>query len=52
MKGITWNDVGEIAGAILVTLMYALLAWLFLAATPTQMSAECDALAEEMEASR
>lgn len=52
MKGITWKDVGEFVSCVLAFALWTLLAWLFLAATPTQMSAECDALAEEMEASR
>ena len=50
--GITREDVGEIIGCVLVFAMWALLAWMFLAATPSQMSAECDALAEEMQTSR
>ena len=41
---------GEIAGGVLVLAMYALLAWLFLAATPDQFSAECEALRAELEA--
>lgn len=34
--------VGEAAGATLTLLLFALLAWLFLAATPGQRSAEAD----------
>ena len=41
---------GEIAGGVLVLAMLALASWLFLAATPDQFSAECEALRAEMEA--
>ena len=40
----------EIMGGILALALFALLAWLFLAATPDQFSAECEALRAEMEA--
>lgn len=40
---------GEILGAILVGAMMVALGWLFLMATPDQMSAECDRLTVEME---
>ena len=40
---------GEIAAGVLALAMFALLAWLFLAATPDQFSAECEALRAEME---
>ena len=35
---------------ILVILFFALLAWLYLMATPDQSSAECDALQDEIAA--
>ena len=41
---------GEVVGGVLVLAMFALAAWLFLAATPDQFSAECEALRAEMEA--
>ena len=40
---------GDIAAGILTLAAFALLAWLFLAATPEQYSAECEALRAEME---
>ena len=40
----------EIIGGILTLALFALVAWLFLAATPDQFSAECEALRAEMEA--
>ena len=40
------EDVCEAVGAVLVTLMMILLAWLFLLATPDQRSAEADEAAE------
>ena len=40
----------EIIGGILTLALFALLAWLFLAATPEQYSAECELLRAEMEA--
>ena len=43
------EDVCEAVGAVLVTIMMFILAWLFLLATPDQRSAEADAVAEEME---
>lgn len=43
------EDICEAVGAVLVTLMMFILAWLFLLATPDQRSAEADAVAEEME---
>ena len=36
------KDIMEIAGATLTLLLFALIAWLFLAATPDQSSAEAD----------
>lgn len=39
----------SLAGALVLTL-FAFLAWLFLASTPPQMSAEAEAFAEELEA--
>ena len=41
---------GEVVAGVLALAMFALLAWLFLAATPDQFSAECEALRAEMEA--
>lgn len=38
------KDIMEIAGATLTLLLFALIAWLFLAATPDQCSAEADLL--------
>lgn len=43
------EDICEAVGAVLVTLMMFILAWLFLLATPDHRSAEADAVAEEME---
>ena len=42
--------VAETIGGLVILLGMALLAWLFLAMTPPQASAECDALREEIEA--
>lgn len=44
------KDIMEIAGATLTLLLFALIAWLFLAATPDQCSAECEIIRAEMEA--
>lgn len=44
------KDIIDMAGATLTILLFALLAWLFLAATPDQFSAECEMLRAEMEA--
>ena len=41
---------GEAVAGVLVLALFALLAWLFLAATPDQFSTECEALRAEMEA--
>lgn len=41
---------GEVAGGVMALALLALVAWLFLAATPDQFSAECEALRAEMEA--
>lgn len=41
---------GEVVAGILTLALFVLLAWLFLAATPDQFSAECEALRAEMEA--
>lgn len=41
---------GEIVGAVALLALFALLFWLFLIATPDQMSAECDWARQEMEA--
>lgn len=40
---------GEVAAGVLAIALLALVAWLFLAATPDQFSAECEALRAEME---
>lgn len=45
-----FSAAGEVAGGILTLALFVLLAWLFLAATPDQFSAECEALRAEMEA--
>ena len=44
------KDIMEIAGATLTLLLFALIAWLFLAAMPDQCSAECEIIRAEMEA--
>lgn len=44
------KDIMEIAGATLTLLLFALIAWLFLAATPDQCSAECEIIRAEIEA--
>lgn len=44
------KDIMEIAGATLTLLLFALIAWLFLAASPDQCSAECEIIRAEMEA--
>ena len=41
---------GEVVAGVLALAMLALVAWLFLAATPDQFGAECEALRAEMEA--
>ena len=41
---------GEVVAGVLAFALLALAAWLFLAATPDQFSAECEALRAEMEA--
>ena len=46
------KDIIEMAGAALMLLLFAILAWLFLAVTPNQFSAECEALRAEMEAAK
>ena len=45
------NAIAMIEGISVLTL-FALLAWLFLVATPDQYSAECELLRAEMEAAR
>ena len=40
---------GEIVAGVFTLALLALAAWLFLAATPDQFSAECEALRAEME---
>ena len=50
--GITWKDVGEFFGCLLAFALWALIAWMFLASTPSQMSAECERQYAEMEAGR
>lgn len=44
------KEAGEVVAGVLALAMFALLAWLFLVATPEQYSAECEALRAEMEA--
>lgn len=41
---------GEVVAGILTLALFVLLAWLFLAATPDQFSAECEATRAELEA--
>lgn len=41
---------GEVVAGILTLALFVLLAWLFLAATPDQFSAECEAARAELEA--
>lgn len=41
---------GEVVAGVLALALLALVAWLFLAATPDQFSAECEALRAELEA--
>lgn len=41
---------GEVVAGILTLALFVLLAWLFLAATPDQYSAECEAARAELEA--
>ena len=50
MKKINWHDVAEAIGCAFTILLFALLAWLFLIATPDQQSAECDYWTYRMEA--
>lgn len=50
MTKINWHDVAEAIGCALTILLFALLAWLFMIATPAQQSAECDYWAGQMEA--
>lgn len=40
------KDIIEIAGTTITLLLFALLVWLYLMATPDQSSAECDLAAE------
>ncbi len=46
----TIRAIGETIGTIFTLLLFALLFWLFLVATPDQFSAECEILRAEMEA--
>lgn len=41
------REIGEIAGAVAFCAVVAVLMWMWCAATPPQMSAECDLAAEE-----
>ena len=43
------KDALEIVGGILTLILFVVLFWLFLSATPDQYSAECEALREEMQ---
>ena len=45
-----WNNFAKLGLPVLALALLALVAWLFLAATPDQFSAECEALRAEMEA--
>lgn len=49
---IMMEDLAESAGVVLALVLLAVLAWLYLAATPTQNSAECDEAAIGMENAR
>lgn len=48
MNKTTMGDVAEVVGAVVLTALYAALAWAFLAMTPDRMSAECEAQYEIM----
>ena len=49
MKPETVETLKEAAGCVAVFILYAVLAWLFLNATPQQASAECDLTAAQLE---
>lgn len=49
MKPETVETLKEAAGCVAVFILYAVLAWLFLVATPPQNSAECDYWAAKLE---
>ena len=49
MKPETVETLKEAAGCVAVAILYAVLAWLFLVATPPQASAECDLIADQLE---
>lgn len=49
MKPETVETLKEAAGCVAVFILYAVLAWLFLTATPPQASAECDLNAAHLE---
>lgn len=44
-----YKDLADVIGLMVVMILLALLAWLYMLATPTQNSAECDALEVEFE---
>ena len=43
------GDVADAVGAVVMTVVAAVLVWIFIVATPTQNSAECDILETEMQ---
>ena len=43
------GELCEAAGAVLAVILWAILAWLFLVATPDQSSAEADLVREQMD---
>ncbi|MGN0851821.1 MAG: hypothetical protein ACI4Q3_00420 [Kiritimatiellia bacterium] len=49
MKPETVETLKEAVGCVAVFIIYVVLAWLFLTATPPQFSAERDLCAEQME---
>ena len=44
-----WTNLGEVVGGIIFMILAALFFWLYLAVTPDQYSAECEAMRYEME---
>jgi len=49
-RRLAWRAALELLGMVAAAALLALVGYLFLAATPSQWSAEADALAEELEA--
>ena len=48
----TIRAIGELIGSIFTLLLFALLFWLFIVATPDQLSAECELVRWEMKHSQ